>query len=162
MQGYKPQYDDHNQYIYDGQRVDSTLLADCIAIDGHDHADEIKQLMLESYRPEQLHNNGDIHDEFNPDQLQLARVTHEKRIVSHADLAEQAGNNSVLWDSLSDSYSQFVRYTRRWKAGYNPDQHIKPDAFFARKVETARKLMARNTRKRMEYTRRAKQLGIIK
>lgn len=177
MQGYKPQYDDHAHYFTVTGRyskrtpTDSgnketaiqTVKLDVLdTLKGHKNAAEIAELCGHTYRPEQLHNNGDVHDEYNPEALNLARATHELKTVNKADLAEQASIDRQLWDSLSDSYTQFVRYTRRWKAGYNPDQHIQPDAFFERKVAATKALMQRNSRKRLQYTRRAKQLGIIK
>lgn len=157
MQGYKPQYDDHSHYTDTaGRKVDIDQ-----AVKGHKNAAEILALCNDTYRPEQLHNNGDICDYFNPDMLNLARATHETKSCNTADLAEQAGNSRVLWDALSDSYTQFVRYTQRWKAGYNPDNHMKPDAYFERKVAATKALMKRNSRKRLQITRRAQALGII-
>ena len=161
MKGYKPQFDDHSHYYYDGQHIDADLLADCIAIDGHPHADEIRELMTATYRPEQLHNNGDIHDDWNPEAANLARVTHEHKAVNRADLAEQAGNDRVLWDSLAESYAAFVRYTERWRSGYNPDV-IKPDQRFARRVAETRIRMLKSSKLRVKLRRRAVQLGIIK
>lgn len=161
MQGYKPQYNDHAHYSYDGHNVDAELLADCIAIDGHPHADEIRELMTATYRPEQLHNNGDICDYYNEQGDNLARVTSERRTINKADLAEQASFNGVLWDSLSESYTQFVKLTQRWKNGYNPEM-IKPDARFARRVAETKLRMQKNSRVRLRMTRRARDLGIIK
>ena len=93
--------------------------------------------------------------------MNLARVTHEQRTRNSADLAEQARFNGVLWDTLSESYTQFVKLTQRWKGGYNPEA-IKPDAKFMRRVNEAKLRMQKNSKYRLRMRRRALDLGIIK
>lgn len=164
MQGYKPQYDDHAHYTVTMGTAAHPIVQKAIPADmleGHKNADEILAICNETYRPESLHNNGDVHEEYNPERLMLVRVTHEKRTRSHADLAEQAGFNRAMWDVLSDSYTSFVRYTERWRKGYNPEV-IKPDMRFQRRVNETMLRMKKSAKLRLKLSRRARQLGIIK
>ena len=143
MKGYIKQHADFNIYL-DGKgnrltidQLTNELLAD------HEHGPEVAALMGKTYRPENLHNNGDICDYMNESRANLARVTHEQRTVSHADLAEQASFKAGQWSHLAQAYQSFVAKTQRWIAGYNPEA-IKPDAKFMRKVNEAKLRMRRN------------------
>lgn len=176
MQGYNPQFDDYNHYTASKGKFskpsqgskENAIHSERIDLDavlaGHDNAAEIAALCGHVYRPENLHNNGDICDHYNEQGANLARVTKEHKAVSRADIAEQASrtvNGLVLWDMLADAYNGFVKNTRRWRDGYQPEA-IKPDARFMQRVKDTRLRMQKNRTLRASLRNRAKQLGILK
>ena len=147
MKGYKNQKADFSSY-YDcaGKRLTIEELTEKL-LTAHEHGPEIAALMNDVYRPESLHSNGDIDDSYidihEGARHNMARVTHETHIVSKADLEEQARKHGGLWDTLQESYTSYIKNTRRWKGGYQPEK-ITPDARFQRRVNETKLKMQKN------------------
>ena len=142
MKGYISQSADKNIYLDDtGAYIEHDAILDTLV--DHEHADEIAELIGKPYRPENLHSNGDICDYWNPERLNLARVTHEVRNVNRADLCEQASFKGGQWEHLAESYQQFVKRMVRWRDGYNPEP-TESDKVFKRKVAETELKMRRN------------------
>lgn len=139
MKGYTTQYADYNLILdTNGDKVNTDkLLAE------HEHSEAIQALLDHKYRPENLHNNGDIDDTFQPEAHNLARVTHEIKSVNKADLCAQASFDGCQWSHLANAYQGYVAKTQRWIHGYNPEA-IKPDARFMRKVNETKLKMRKN------------------
>lgn len=149
MKGYTTQYADYNLILdTNGSKVDTDKL-----LEDHANSEAIHALIGHKYRPENLHNNGDIDDSYNPEALHLARVTHERKNVNKSDLCEQASFERSQWQHLAATYQSYVKKTQRWIHGYNPEA-IKPDAKFMRKVNEA-KLKMRKSRSYAASMRKA-------
>ena len=139
MKGYITQYADYNLILNtSGDKVDTDKL-----LKEHAHADEIAELIGHKYRPENLHNNGDIDDSFTPSPHNMARVTHEITSVNKADLCEQASFKASQWSHLATTYQQYVKRMIRWRDGYQPEP-TEHDKSFMLKVEAAKQKMRRN------------------
>ncbi len=145
MKGYNSQYADKNIYLDgNGNRLTIEELTESLLKDA-EHGEEIAAMMAHRYRPENLHNNGDIDDIYNPDLLNLARVTHEIKSVNHADLCEQASFTGGQWTHLAQAYQSFVKRMIRWRDGYKPEA-TDHDQSFMDKVRATKLKMRKSTK----------------
>ena len=166
MKGYKTQYSDFSSYVdCEGKRLDAVELADKL-LTAHEHGAEIAALMMDVYRPEQLHSNGTLNDSYIPESMEHDGMRHnmadgtETRSCNASDLYDQAGHEGGLWDTLQEAYKGYIKNTRRWREGYKPEA-LKPDAAFSNKVKAAKLRMRKNRKHAAKLRNRAHELGII-
>lgn len=98
---------DDNAY-HDHRTLDREVIAD-MSLEGHPNEDEIYQIMLDVYRPEDLPSNGSTEGYIK------GNLAHNP---DTRDLAEQASNPTNQWANMMLSYQTNVRKLKRWAKGF--------------------------------------------
>ena len=99
---------DNNGYHHH-RTLDRDVIAE-VSLEGHPNEDEIYQLMLDTYRPEDMPSNGSTEGYIK------GKLVHN---ADTRDLAEQAKNPPNMWSNMMLAYQANIRKLAKWVGGYH-------------------------------------------
>lgn len=122
---------DDNDY-HNHRTLERSIIAD-VTLEGHPNEDKIIEIMMTSYRPEDMPSNGSTEGYIK------GNLVHNP---DTRDLAEQAGHPVNYWANMMLAYQVNIRKLARWVGGFHP--HTKHELQFLTKLRKTKARMKAN------------------